>query len=97
MIKRGDKMIEYLRIIAAGKRNERQTMVVDPKNSKKYQTFGIVTANKYVKASKTRVSDTNLGVSNAKGGLFLFENNSSSMLVLNEKFMIGNTSARWSA
>jgi hypothetical protein len=30
--KRGDKLIEYLRMIAAGKRNERQGMVVDPKN-----------------------------------------------------------------
>lgn len=71
-------------MIAAGKRNERQGMVVDPKNWKKYQTFGMATANKYVNASKTRVSDTNLGVSKAKGGLFFFENNSSSMLALKE-------------
>lgn len=80
----GQKLGRYLRMIAAGKMNERQTMVVDPKNWKKYQTFGMATATKYVKASKVRVSDTNLDVSNARGGLFFFENNSSSMLALKE-------------
>ena len=65
-------------MIAAGKMNERQTMVVD-------HMFGMVTTTtKYVKASKARVRDTNLGMSNATAGLFFFENTSSSMLALKE-------------
>lgn len=90
-------IVAYLRTIAAGKMNEVQTTVVDPKNWKKYQMFGMATATKYVRASKDKVSDTNLGVSEVKGGLFLFEKISSSMLTLKEKFMMGNTRARWSA
>ena len=47
--------------------------------------FGMVTTTtKYVKASKARVRDTNLGMSNATAGLFFFENTSSSMLALKE-------------
>lgn len=42
-------------------------------------------------------SDTNLGVSEAKGGIFLFGKISSSMFGLKQQFMMGNTSARWSA
>lgn len=64
--------------------NEVETMVVDPKNWKKYHMFGMATATKYVRASKVKVSDTNLGVSDARGRLFLFEKISSSMLALKE-------------
>lgn len=82
----------YLKTMAAGKMNAIETVVVDPKNWKKYQMSGTAIADKKQQTSKARVSPMNLVESFANDDFF--GNRSSSRFALNEKFMRGKTSMR---